>query len=86
MVQAARGWLRENSTFLIAQAIVLIASIGGLIAYYVKMETRVSIMETRGAAYTAERLGRIDERITILEQNIKKNEASIERIVDKLTK
>jgi hypothetical protein len=65
---------------------VLIASIGGLIAYYVKMETRVSIMETRGAAYTAERLGRIDERITILEQNIKKNEASIERIVDKLTK
>lgn len=86
MMTIARSWLRENSTFLIAQAFVLVAAIGGLIAYYVKMETRVSIMETRGASYTAERLGKIDERLTVLEQNIKKNEASIERIVDKLTK
>jgi len=80
------SWFKQNSTFVIAQGLVLATAIGGLIVYYVNMEARVSIMESRGASYTVERLGRIDERLTVLEQQTSKNAASIERIVDKLTK
>jgi uncharacterized small protein (DUF1192 family) len=43
-------------------------------------------MEHRGAAYTVGRMDEMKQRITVLEQNIKKNEASIERIVDVMTK
>jgi len=88
MVTQLRSWFKENQTlviFLIAQAVAIGAAGASIIAYYVRMETRVSIMETRGAAYTADRLGKIDERITVLEQAQKKNAASIERIVDVMT-
>jgi len=84
-----KSWVKENQTlvlFLFGQAIAIAVAGASVIAYYVKMETRVSIMETRGAAYTAERLGKIDERLTVLEQMSQKNAASIERIVDRLTK
>jgi len=83
-----RGWFKENQTlviFLVAQAIALAAAGASMIAYYVKMETRVSIMETRGAAYTVERMNKFDERITVLEQRTAKAEARLERIVDIMT-
>jgi uncharacterized coiled-coil protein SlyX len=83
---AIKSWVSQNLTFVIAQGLVLIAAIGGLIVYYVNMEARVTALETRGAAYTVNRLGKIDERLTVLEQIAVKNAASIERIVDKLTK
>jgi len=71
--------------FLGAQLVAMGAGAAWVIAYSVKLETRVSIMETRGAEYTVDRMNRIDQRITVLEQQIKKNEASIERIVDVMT-
>jgi len=83
-----RGWFKENQTiviFLVAQALALAAGGASMIAYYVRMETRVSIMETRGAAYTVERLNKFDERVTILEQRAIKNSAQIERVVDIMT-
>jgi len=84
-----RSWFKENQTlviFLIAQALAFGTAGVSIIAYYVRMETRVSIMETRGAAYTVERMNKFDERITVLEQRAAKNTASIERIIDVMTR
>jgi len=86
---AVRSWFRDNQTlavFLVAKLIAFGAVGVSIVAYYVKMETRVSIMETRGAAYTVERLGKIDERLTVLEQRAFKNSAQIERIVEIMTR
>jgi len=52
----------------------------------VKLETRVAIMETRGAEYTVARMEEMKLKIAVLEQQIEKNERSIERIVDTMTK
>lgn len=77
-----KSWVRENQTllgFLILQTIAIVA-------YAVKLETRVSIMETRGAEYTVARMEEMKMRITVLEQKIDKSQASIERVVEVMTK
>ena len=84
-----RSWFRENQTlvmFLGAQAIAIATAAAAILAYSVKLETRVSIMETRGAAYTSERLGKIDERLTVLEGSLKKTAAQVDRVVDIMTR
>ena len=84
-----RSWLRDNATlvgFLAAQALAIGALIISLIVYATKLETRVAIMETRGAEYTVARLNKIDERLTTLEEQIKTNSDSIKRIVDIMTR
>jgi hypothetical protein len=43
-------------------------------------------METRGAEYTVDRMNKIDQRITVLEGQIKRNEESIDKIIDIMTK
>lgn len=85
MVKVATSWIKENTSlvvFLVAQLLAMGAGAAAVIAYSVKLETRVSIMETRGAEYTAARLGKIDERLTVLEQNIKDNKERIDRILN----
>jgi hypothetical protein len=89
MVEGARSWMRENSGliyFLIAQFIAIGAMAASAIAYMVKLETRVSIMEERGAAYTVGRMDEMKLKINALEQQIEHNERSIVRIVDIMTK
>jgi hypothetical protein len=89
MVEGAKNWLRDNSTliyFLIAQFIAIGALAASGIAYMVKLETRVSIMETRGAEYTVARMEEMKLRIAALEGQIKRNEQSIDRIIDTMTK
>lgn len=89
MVNGAKSWLRENSTlvyFLIAQFIALGAGAAAALAYFTKLETRVSIMETRGAAYTVSRMDEMKLAIAKLQQDIDKNEDSIKRIVDVMTR
>jgi hypothetical protein len=84
-----RTWLNQNSTlvyFLFAQAVALVGGGAWGLQYMVTLETRVAILETRGASYTISRLDKIDERLTVLEQQIKNNHTSIDRIVDVLTK
>jgi hypothetical protein len=80
-----KSWIRQNSTlvyFLIAQAIF----IGGLAfsgyGYMVRLETRVSILETRGSPH----LSTIDNRLTVLESKTTENKDRLERIVDVMTK
>jgi len=89
MVEGAKSWLRDNSTliyFLIAQFIAIGAFAASGIAYMVKLETRVHIMETRGAEYTVQRMEEMKLKIANLEQQIEQNERSINRIVDVMTK
>ena len=89
MVEQARTWLRQNSTliyFLIAQFIAIGAFVASGLAYMVKLETRVAIMETRGAEYTVARMEEMKLKIHGLEQQIEQNERSINRIVDTMTK
>ncbi len=89
MVEQARSWFRQNSTliyFLIAQFIAIGAGAASVLAYMVKLETRVSIMETRGAEYTVSRMEEMRLKIHGLEQQIDRNEDSIKRIIDIMTR
>jgi len=81
------NWFKENSTliyFLAAQLIAIGAAGASMLAYFTKLETRVSIMETRGAEYTVARMTKIDERLAILEQKINSNQDQIRRIIDRV--
>jgi len=84
-----KSWFHQNQAlaiFLIAQAVALGTAAAAILAYSVRLETRVYIMEHRGAEYTVARMQEMQNRITVLEQSIKKNETSIERIVTLLTR
>lgn len=86
MVETAKSWIKENSTlvyFLIAQMIAIGAGAASVLAYMVKLETRVHIMETRGAEYSVARMNDMKNQITVLEQKIAQNEVSIRRIVER---
>ena len=89
LMTATRNWIRDNSTlvyFLIAQFIAIGAGAASILAYAVKLETRVYIMEHRGAEYTVARMEEMKLKIAILEQGIRQNEEQIKRIVDALTR
>lgn len=85
MTDAMRSWWRENHTLIIflgAQALALGAAATAVIAYSVKLETRVSIMETRGAEYTVARMEEMKLKIAVLENDIKENKVRIDRITE----
>ena len=84
-----KSWIKENHTligFLIVQALAIMTAGASILAYAVKLETRVSIMETRGAEYTVLRMEEMKTRIAILEEKIDKNQDSIQRIIEIMTK
>jgi len=83
------SWFRENSTliyFVIAQLIAIGAGAASILAYMVKLETRVAIMETRGAEYTVARMEDMKLKIAVLEEQIDRNEKSIQRIISEYLK
>ena len=85
MVETAKTWLRENSTlvyFLIAQFIGIGAAVLSMTAYMTKLESRLGTLETRGSPH----LSVVDNRLTVLEKQTEANKASIDRIVDVMTK
>ena len=84
-----KSWVRENSTliyFLIAQFVALGAAGASMLAYMVKLESRVMTMETRGAEYSVARMGRMEERITVIEQKLASNETIIKRLIDEFVR
>ena len=84
-----RNWFKDNSTliyFLIAQLIAIGAGAASILSYSVKLETRVHILETRGAAYSVKRMDDMAQQIAILQQKIEHNEDSIKRLVDQYLK
>ena len=89
MTEEIKSWIKENHTllyFFAAQTIAILTGAAYLLTYAVKLEGRVHTMETRGAEYTVARMEEMKMRITVLEQKIDKNQASIERIVEVMTK
>jgi hypothetical protein len=85
MMTLARSWFKENQTlvyFLIAQAIAIGAAVISIVAYSVRLETRVTTLEVRGSPHLAV----IDNRLTVLESQTRSNKDSIERIVDVMTR
>ena len=80
MMTSVKSWARENSTliyFLIAQAIA-IGTVGvSVIAYMVRLETRVATLEVRGSPHLAV----IDNRLTVLESLTRDNKESIDRFI-----
>ena len=89
MVEDAKSWVKENHTlvvFLLMQFIAIGAGAASILAYAVKLETRVSTMETRGAEYTVARMEEMKLRISGLEKQIEMNESSIKRIIDIMTR
>ena len=89
MVEQAKSLIKENHTlviFLAAQVLAIGAAAAAVIAYSVKLETRVHIMETRGAEYTVARMEEMKQRISVLESNMKDNKDRIDRILTELLK
>lgn len=71
MTDSVKSWLRENY-FLGGLVITLFT----VTAYVVKLETRVTTLETRGSPH----LGTIDNRLTVLESQTRSNKESIDQI------
>ena len=65
-----------------AQAIALGAVGISIIAYAVRLETRVHTLEVRGSPHLAE----INNRLTVLESQTQTNKQSIDRIVEIMTR
>jgi hypothetical protein len=85
MIDTAKSWFRENQTlvyFLIAQAIAFGAAGISVIAYMVKLETRVTTLEVRGSPHLAV----IDNRLTVLESKTTDNKEAIDRLVTAATR
>lgn len=85
MMTQVRSWLQENQTlvyFLLAQAIAIGATSVSLIAYSVRLEARVSVLEVRGSPH----LSVIDNRLTVLESQAKDNKERLDSVVSIMTK
>ena len=84
-----KSWVKQNAAlvyFLIGQAIAIGAAGASVLAYMVKLESRVMTMETRGAEYSVARMARMEERITVIEQKLASNETIVRRLVDEFVK
>ena len=84
MVEQARSWLKENQTlliFLLAQGGAVAFGGASMLAYFTRLDTRVTIMEERGASYTVARMDEMKLKINSLEAQIKTNQATIDRLV-----
>lgn len=89
MVDQLKTWFSQNHTlvvFLGAQLVTLGAGAAWMIAYSVKLETRVATMEERGASYTVDRLNNIDQKLTAMEGTLKEHEARINRMLTEFLK
>ena len=77
-----KTFLKDNQMLLGALIVQAIA----IVAYAVRLETRVGILETRGAAYTVGRMEEMRQSISVLQEKIEKNESSIQRVIEVMTR
>ena len=80
-----KTWFHDNQTlvyFLIAQAVAISTTGVSLIAYMVKLETRVAILEVRGSPHLAE----INTRLTVLEGSTQDNKQRLDKMAEIMTK
>jgi hypothetical protein len=78
MTGKVTSWLLENRTLLS----VLVAQGLAILIYAVRLETRVTTLETRGSPH----LERIDNRLTVLESLTTTNKHSVDRIIEIMTR
>jgi hypothetical protein len=78
MTGKVTSWLLENRTLLS----VLFAQGIAILVYSVRLETRVTTLETRGSPH----LERIDNRLTVLESLTTTNKHSVDRIIEIMTR
>jgi hypothetical protein len=84
-VTELKGWVKENATlvyFLIAQAVALGAAGASMLAYSVRLETRVNTLEVRGSPHLAV----IDNRLTVLESTTRDNKQRLDNVINIMTK
>jgi uncharacterized coiled-coil protein SlyX len=81
-VSEFKTFLKDNQMLLGALILQAIA----IVAYAVRLETRVEILETRGAAFTVARIDAMKQQISVLQEKIEKNEASIQRVIEVMTR
>jgi hypothetical protein len=77
MTDTVKSWIREN--YFLGGLFVGLFSV---IAYAVRLEARVSILEDRGSPHLAE----INNRLTVTEKETEANKVSLRRIIDTMTK
>ena len=80
-----KTWFHNNQTlvyFLIAQAVAISTTGVSLIAYMVKLETRVAILEVRGSPHLAE----INTRLTVLEGATQDNKQRLDKMAEIMTR
>ena len=85
MMTRVRSWFHDNQAlvyFLVGQAVAIGAMVLSITAYMVRLETRVTTLEIRGSPHLAV----IDNRLTVLESQIKSNKDSIDRVVTVMTR
>jgi hypothetical protein len=85
MMTSVKSWFQENQAlviFLVAQGVAIGAAVLSITAYMVRMETRVTTLEVRGSPHLAE----INNRLTVTEKETQANKASIDRVVDVMTR
>ena len=73
MTTTVKSWIREN--YFLGGLVVAIFTVT---AYVVKLETRVTTLETRGSPH----LAIIDNRLTVLEKQTESNKERIDHVVE----
>jgi len=85
MTDDVKTWAKSNpglATFLIGEALTIAAILASLIAYAVRMDTRIETLEVRGSPH----IERLEHRMTTTEAETASNKNSINRIVDVMTR
>ena len=85
MIDKVKSWFNDNHAlayFLAAQVVAVGTIVISIVAYMVRLEARVTTIETRGTPHIAE----IDTRLTVIGEQTKDNKESIDRIVAVMTK
>lgn len=85
MTNEIKTWAKANSglaTFLIGEAMAIATILASLVAYAVRMDTRIETLEVRGSPH----IEKIDSRVTTIETKVNSHEQSIDRIVNVMTR
>lgn len=85
MTDQIKMWVKGHTglaAFLIGEALTIAAILASLIAYAVRMDTRIGTLEVRGSPH----IERIEHRITTIEAKTIANENRLDKIVDVMTR
>jgi hypothetical protein len=85
VTEEIKTWVKGHSgltAFLVGEALTIAAILASIIAYAVRMDTRIETLEVRGSPH----IERLEHRMTTTEAETASNKNSINRIVDVMTR